>query len=122
MLQRIEGMKEDVLAFKAVGKVTGEDYEGTLVPAMEDAIKAHGKIRFLYEFGPEFEAFNARALWDDAKVGLRHLHGFERIAVVSDIDWIVHAIRLFAFAIPYPVRIFSNAERGAALGWIAEDS
>ena len=121
MLEPIQVTRDDVLGFKAIGRVTGEDYEKILVPAMEEAIKAHGKIRFLYEFGPEFESFNPRALWDDAKVGFRHLRDFERIAVVSDIEWITHGVKLFEFAIPYPVRVFPTAEREAALAWIAED-
>jgi len=121
MLQPIEVPRDNVLAFKAVGKVTGEDYEKILMPAVEGAIKAHGKTRFLYELGPEFEGFTTRALLDDAKEGFRHLHGFERIAVVSDIKWLVDGVKLFEFAIPYPVKVFPTAEREAALTWIAED-
>jgi hypothetical protein len=36
MMQRIEGMPENVIAVTAHGSVTGEDYEKVLIPAIRD--------------------------------------------------------------------------------------
>lgn len=121
MLERTSGTNANVLHFQAIGKVTGDDYEQILIPALENALKAHGKIRFVYELGPQFEGFTGRALWDDAKVGLHHWRGFERTAIITDIDWIKHGVRLFEFVMPGPVRVFPSAERESALSWISED-
>jgi SpoIIAA-like len=45
-----------------------------------------------------------------------HLAGWERVAVVTDIDWIRLAINFFRFLVPGEIRIFPTseaAERGA---------
>lgn len=52
-----------MLAFRAVGKVEASDYENVLTPAIEVAISEHGKVRLVYELGPEFEGYSSSAAW-----------------------------------------------------------
>ena len=51
---------------------------------------------------------------------MKHLNAFERCAVVSDVDWINTAVRMFGFAVPCPIKVFPNAELEQARAWIAE--
>lgn len=119
MLKRIEPTANGVLAFKAVGKITAEDYKSTLIPALEEHIKAHGKARFVYVVGPEFEGFEAGAVMDDALFGLTHWRDFERIAVVTDHDWIAAGVRMFMPLIPAETRLFTADKQTDALTWAA---
>jgi hypothetical protein len=57
-------------------------------------------------------------MWDDARVGLRHLAGWERVAVVTDVAWIRASMALFALAMPGMVRMFDGGELDAAIAWI----
>jgi len=120
MIEILADTPENVLAIRASGKVTAEDYDHTLVPALEQRLQVRDKIRMFYELGPETTGFSAGAMWEDAKVGIRHLTAFEKIAVVSDIKWVSAAVRSFAWLMPCPVRIFPVAERAAARAWVAE--
>jgi len=104
----------------ANGKVTGEDYDNVLIPAVEEKLERHKKIRVLYHLGENFSGFTAEAMWDDAKVGIKHISAFEKIAVVSDVDWIIAAVKVFAFVIPCPVKVFNNNKFSMAKAWIAE--
>lgn len=54
-------------------------------------------------------------------MGFAHRKAWERIAVVTDEGWIAGATRLFGFAMPCPVRVFSNEEFAEAANWIAAD-
>jgi hypothetical protein len=107
-----------VIGFSAHGKVTSEDYERHVVPAVESALALHDKVRLLYQIAGDFEGFEAGAVWEDAKVGLSHLARWERIALVTDVDWIRTATKAFGFAMPGEVRIFGNAEIDAARDWL----
>lgn len=111
-------MPDNVVAVKATGKVTGEDYDKVLVPTIEDKLARYDKIRLLYQIGPDFEGFTAEAMWDDAKVGMRHLTAFKKVAVVSDVEWINRAVRIFSFVIPSDVRIFGNDGFSEAKTWV----
>lgn len=114
------GLPEDVLGFEAKGEVTGADYELVLIPAVDDMLKRRKSIRFLYHLGSEFTGFAAKAMWDDAKVGLQHLTAWERVAVVTDVGWVRTAVAAFGFIMPGHVMVFSNSELAKATRWLSE--
>lgn len=119
MLERIVPTASTVLAFRAVGKITGEDYKSTLIPALDAQITAQGKARFVYVIGPEFEGFEAGAMLDDALFGVTHWRDFERIAVVTDHDWIANGMRMFMPLLPAKTKLFKAGEQSDALTWAA---
>ncbi len=120
MIELIPGLPDDIVAVSAKGIVTADDYEKILIPAVEEKLKRHARIRLLYHFGRDFDKFTAAAMWDDAKIGLKHLTAFDKIAVVSDVGWIVEAVKIFGFIIPYPVRIFANDKLSEAKSWLSQ--
>ncbi len=122
MLQIIEDLPDDVVGVTAKGHVTATDYEDVLVPAVEKALKHHGRIRFLYELGPAFLSMDPGAMWQDFKVGMAHLTRWERVAVVSDIPWITGAVNTLSFLLPCPTRVFGAAEHAEARAWISSDT
>jgi len=119
MIELIPNLPDRVVGILASGQVSASDYEKVLVPAVESELAKHGKVRVLYQLGPAFTGFTPGAMWDDMKMGVAHLNAWERIAVVTDVDWIAGATRLFGFAMPCPVRVFPNGEIAAAMHWIA---
>jgi hypothetical protein len=46
------------------------------------------------------------------------VRAWEKIAVVSDIDWIRFAGNAFRFAMPAHMKVFSNRQLAAARAWI----
>ena len=120
MLEQFPDLPDNVLGFSATGTVTAEDYETKLIPAVDALFKRQDKIRFLYSLGTEFTGFAAGAMWDDAKVGLKHFTGWERIAVVTDLEWVRAGVRMFGIAIPGQIRLFHNSELVTAKQWLSE--
>jgi hypothetical protein len=86
MLTLIEELGEGVVGLEAHGKVTSEDYERVLFPAVEvaRAKSGDGRVRLLYVLGHAFPDYTAGAAWEDAKLGLGHFGSWERIAIVGD--------------------------------------
>ena len=120
MIEITSGMPDNILAVTAHGMVTAQDYENILLPAVEEALKRHEKIRVLFRTGEDFSGYTAGAMWDDAKLGVQHLTAFEKIAVVSDVPWLAQAARVFRFLIPCPVKIFGGDRLSDAEAWIRE--
>ena len=120
MLTPIELAADNAIGFSANGEVTAEDYETVLIPAVEEILRHEEKIRFLYHLGPEFTGFTGGAMWDDAKVGLRHLGAWERIALVTDVEWLRKAAPLISITVPGEVKLFANTELAAAMRWVQE--
>ncbi len=111
---------DGILEIHMNGEITAEDYQNTLTPALEQALAEHDRVRLLVRIGPGFEGYSAKAAWADAKLGLRHWSGFERIAVVTDVDWIETLIGALGFVFPGPVDTFDLDELDDARRWLTE--
>jgi hypothetical protein len=120
MVEQIPNLPDNVVGFTARGTVTASDYESVIIPAVEALFARRAKVRFLYHLGKDFSGFEAGAMWDDTKLGLKHLAGWEKMAVVSDVEWLRAAVRIFGLAIPGHVRVFHDRELAEAKRWVSE--
>ncbi|MCV2882846.1 STAS/SEC14 domain-containing protein [Actibacterium sp. XHP0104] len=116
--RRLPGFPDTVLAVTATGKIDSDAYEQELMPMVEEQIAKTGKVRLVYMLGDGFEGFTAGAAWDDARLGLLHIRDFERIAIVTDADWIAMGVKLFAPLIPADVQVFETDDLDDVKSWI----
>ena len=121
MIEQLTGLPDNVLGFVCKGHVTKSDYESVLVPPVVDALKKHDKVRLYYETAADFTGIDPGAMWTDFKVGMEHLTRWERIAVVTDVDWIKYTMQFFSFMMPGATRVFPLAQAGEARAWIVAD-
>ena len=113
----LDGFPRDVLALKAKGIITSKDY-AELGPRLDAALDEHDKIKVYLELGEDFDRYTASAMWDDARLGLGRAFKISKIAVVSDLRWIVQSVKIFGPLMPIDVLAFSNDEAETAKSWI----
>jgi hypothetical protein len=123
MVQVIPDMPPGTLGFRLSGRLTREDYVEVLVPPLRKAVQAGERLRVLYATGPELHMEPA-AVWEDLKVefdlGIKHRDAWERIAVVTDLDWLRRAFEVFSWMVPGEMRLFGESEFEHAKTWLAE--
>ncbi len=119
MLEVLPGLPDNVLGIKAIGEVEEDDYEDVLVPAIEDRLSRHDKIRLLYVLGPEFEGYEGEAMLEDAKLGMKTFTKYDKVAVVTDAAWVRRSVKAFGWMMPGHVETFAMADLEAAREWIA---
>ena len=107
----------NVVAVRAVGTLTRDDYEQVLDPAVERLLAAHGELRAVIVVGDEFDSVTAGGAWEDTKFGLAHWGKWKRCAVVTDKDWAKHGVKLFGWMMPGEVKVFGDDEIADALEW-----
>jgi hypothetical protein len=111
------------VGFRVAGKVTRRDYEDVLIPALREAIEGGGEIRCFCQVGPGFEGYEAGAMWEDLKTGfdygIGHHSAWKRLALVTDVEWILHAAALFGWMAPGEMKTFSLAEAEQAKAWVS---
>jgi SpoIIAA-like len=122
MVERLRDMPPGTLGFRAQGQITREDYADVLVPELQTALEGGGRLRTLYVI-EDLDEIEPSALWADGKLGfdlaVRHHDAWERSAIVTDIEWIARATRMFAWMIPGEVRVLPLAELEQAKAWVA---
>lgn len=113
----------NVLATKAVGKLTDDDYKDTFLPKIEEIIAAHESVRILFYMDADFEGWDAGVIWADAKFGLQHMGtalrgGFQKIAVVGGKSWVGKTAELSGYLMRGEVKAYEQNELDQAMAWV----
>jgi SpoIIAA-like len=114
MLELIEGLPGNVVGIAVSGRLTMQDCQDVLVPAMQRSLKRHDKIRLYYELNSRFPG----AAWDDFELGLEDLSRCERVAIVTDIGWVRLTVKALRFLIPSEIRVFPTVQADEGRAWI----
>jgi SpoIIAA-like len=116
MIQVISNMPVGTIGLRARGKVSEEDYRDVLVPTINAAME-QGKVRLLYVLEDE-AGYKPGAVWADTKMWFKNLKGWERLAIVSDADWLENAVKAFGWLMPGEVKVFESDDVRDAKQWL----
>jgi Protein of unknown function (DUF3478). len=121
MIERMDDLPAGVIGIRASGKLTKDEYESVLEPALKEAIDS-GEARVLFVL-PDFDRLEPEAWLEDVKTGLgvelKNRSVWKRFAVVTGVDWIATAMRLFAWVMPGEVKVFEMDGLDEARSWVA---
>jgi hypothetical protein len=106
-----------VIGFEITGKLEAQDYSKVLQPAIDRA-SSSGDVRIVIVIR-DFQGMSGGAFWQDMEMGTHNWHKWKKIALVSDIDWMVHVAGLLGWMSPGELKTFPLAERAAAAAWAA---
>lgn len=121
MIEVLPDMPEGVTGIRVSGRLRGEDLH-EFTPAMEKLLDTD-EIRIVEVVAPDYQGFGPGGLVEDLKLGLgaliEHHSALKRIAVVSDQDWVAHAMHAFAWMLPGELKLFGLGELERAKTWAA---
>ena len=120
MLEPIADLPAGIVGVRASAEVSKDDYDNVIVPLLAEAKREGRRVRFLFHIGAEFQRFTPSAALEDARIGMQYERTFERLAVVSDLDWVKAAATFTSTIAPCPVRMFANAQLQKAAEWLSE--
>jgi hypothetical protein len=121
MLRTITDMPAGTIGFEAIGEVEDDDWEETVEPVLRREIAAGRNVRLLYLIGIEAHEVEGDAMSADTGFRVRHATSYERVAVVSDEDWIRPALRALSFLLPGKARGFRVRDLAEAKAWLTQD-
>ena len=109
------------IGFKISGEVEAEDYEN-LLPKLDAAIAAHGKINLLVVM-EDYEGFDGlEAAKADFHFGTQQYRQVEKAAFVSDKKWMGRMVKIMdPFTRRTDEKTFGPDQLEAAWAWILED-
>lgn len=120
MLRRMMDMPAGTVGFEAIGEVEDDDWEETVEPVLRRELAGGQKIRLLYLLGAEARGVEGDAMTADTGFRARHASSFERVAVVSDEDWMRPAVRALSALLPGKAKAFRVHDLADAKQWLAE--
>lgn len=118
MLDLLKGFPDYVIAVAGRGRVTARDFQTVLVPRADAALARHSRVRCYFELGPDCAGVDAGAVWEDFKLGIEHMTRWERVAMVTDVDWIRLTMGAFGLLPPGEIKVFGAGQVAEARAWI----
>ena len=118
MLEPIPDLPEGVLGFEVAGEIQASDYRDVLMPAVGAVWDRGEEVRIVLVF-EHWDGMSSGAAWEDLKTGMKHLTKWRRIALVTDLDWMITVTSLFGWMSPGELKRFPVAERAQAIAWAA---
>ena len=122
MLRRMTDMPAGTIGFEAIGEVDDDDWEDAVEPLVRREIAEGRGVRLLYLLGVESRSVERDAMAADTGFRARHASAFERVAVVSDEDWMRPAVRALSVLLPGQAKAFPVRDLEAAKAWLTADS
>jgi len=122
MVERIEDVPPGVIGLRGSGKLTRQDYTQVLEPALKEAMDS-GQARVLFVL-TDFDGLEAGAVPEDIKTGLgvelANRKNWKRLALVTDVEWVAKAMRMFTWAMPGELTVYDDLGRlDEARDWVA---
>lgn len=120
MIEEMQDMPAGVTGIWVSGRVTADDFH-QFKPTLDRMLESD-EIRLIEVIGPDYEGFGPGAFFADLKMGLGtlpHLRAFTRTAVVTDKEWMIHAVHALTWIIPGEVALFSLDQIKDAKQWAA---
>jgi hypothetical protein len=123
LIENVTDLPPGTLGFRSSGKVTSDEYRQMMEPIYA-TLERGDKLNIYFELADDFEGLDLGALLQDVKaagsVGLKHRSSWQRMALVTDKDWVRRGASAFGWLAPGELRLFELSERDTARAWLAE--
>jgi predicted transcriptional regulator len=116
MLEKLNQNKGNILGYKAIGKITKEDYS-TLTADVEALLQLEESINLLLDL-EEFEGEKIKAWGADLKFGREYRKKIAKMAIVGDKKWQEWMTALVDPFFALEAEFFPTEEREAAWEWL----
>jgi hypothetical protein len=123
VVEVLHDLPPGTIGFRVSGRITRDEYHEMLDPVLA-ALDRGETIDLLTVADDDFHGLDLGALWEDVQaagsVGLKHRKAWRRLAVVTNKQWMRHAIGGFGWFYPGELQVFDLDQLEAAKSWLAE--
>lgn len=109
-----------MLAVKATGTLTDNDYTEVWIPALQKIIDEYESANVLLYMDEDFKGWDMKAMWEDAKFGYKHRNDFAKIAIVGGPTWVTWGLKIGEFMLDSEVKTYESTQLQEALEWAAQ--
>lgn len=120
MIETLNNVPQNLVAFRATGEVTEDDFKNTVMPEVEEKVKETGKLNYLLLLDTDIKNFTAGAWLQDVLLGIKNITKWNRAAIVSDSENIIKFTDAFSIAMPGEFKGFKKTELQQAIDWASE--
>ncbi len=118
MIELIDGNEGNILAVRARGKLTEDDYADVLTPSVESVLERAGTVRAMFCMDDTFTGWSMRAAWANTCLVFRHRTDFDKIAMIGAPAWEEWCVKLANLVVRGKIKTFRREEMHDAWQWL----
>lgn len=118
MIEILDETKGKLVATRATGKLTKEDYD-KILPVLEVKEDKYEKISWYFEMN-DFKGWDMQAAWKDLKFDVKYANQLEKIAMVGAKDWEEKLSQVMKPFTSAEIKFFKPGDKEEAKRWIME--
>jgi hypothetical protein len=119
MISQLSNVPSNIVAFRASGEVTKEDFETDVFPAVNELVQRTGELNYLMVIDTDLKNFTGGAWLQDALLGLKKLGKWHRAAILTDSENINSFTNIFSVFVPGEFKGFKKKELDVAVQWVS---
>lgn len=119
MVELLKDFPPHVAAYRASGEVEKEEYEKVVMARVDEVAAAYGKINFIVLLETKMQNYTLPAFLDYLKVSFEHFSKWNRMAIVTDQNWVRTAYEVLSKIVPGEIRGYELAQFEEAKQWVS---
>lgn len=119
MVELLTGFPPHVAAYRASGIVHKEEYEQVVMARVDEVAAKYGKINFLVLLQTDVGNYSFGAFIDYLKVSFEHFSKWNRMAIVTDQNWVRKAYEVLSLLVHGEIRGYELKEFEEAKQWVS---
>jgi len=120
MITVLNSTPSNMVGFRATGKVTMDDFENIVIPAVNELVARTNELNYLMVIDTDLKNFTIGAWWQDAFMGLKQIAKWRRAAIVCGVDGVKKFTNIFSYIVPGEFKAFDPSELESAIHWVSE--
>jgi len=121
MITQINDVPDNMVAFRAEGEVTKQDFE-MVTARVKELVDVTNTLNYLLYLDNTPADFTFGAWAQDAFLGIKNITKWNRAAIISDSDTVKKFTDVFSKVIPGEFRGYAKAEYDRAVQWVSEQT
>lgn len=118
MITQIHDVPDNIVAFRAEGEVTEDDFDIVKQKSAE-LVEKTNKLNYLLLLDAPLKEFTAGAWLQDALLGIKNITKWNRAAIITDSEGIQDFTAIFSKVMPGEFRGFPKSQYENALDWVS---
>lgn len=120
MIEKINDVPDNMVAFRAMGSVSQHDFTNLVIPEVEKLVSRTGKLNYMLVLDTSPKEFTVGAWLQDAFLGIKNITKWNRAAIITDSEGIQKFTDVFSALMPGDFRGFNKADIDRAIDWVSE--
>lgn len=119
MIELKSGIPDHVVAARITGDISGQEFDTLFKPAVDAVLAKYARANIILELPEGVPGRKAgKDLWSSGKLSMADLRQFDKLALVSDLDWVRKVTGMFGLFAPCTMKRFAADAFDDALQWV----